>query len=182
RAQRKRAAEARHVAAQHRGKVVIDVSDDEASVIRASEQTLVAARDSELPLMRDAIGCVRPVVDRPEWARERDGISVPTIAMLRQYDEAAARWLLDRYIALERQNDEGNSAPVKPDELAAKLLQNPLPAAPRVRGLITHPLVCGDGRLIEKPGLDGDSGLYLHLGGGLGQVPPTLRPAIEVPH
>ena len=50
-----------------------------------------------------------------------------------------------------------------------------------VRGLITHPLVASDGRLIDKPGLDDDSGLYLHLGGELGGVPPTIRPPIDVP-
>jgi hypothetical protein len=141
----------------------------------------VKARDDQLPLIRDENGYVRPVVDRPTWAREHGERPVPSIAMLRDYDEAAARWLLDRYVLFETNNSNGGSTIVRPDDYARRLLQNPLPRAPMVRGLITHPLVASDGRLIDKPGLDDDSGLYLHLGGELGGVPPTIRPPIDVP-
>ena len=104
------------------------------------------ARDDQLPLIRDENGYVRPVVDRPTWAREHGERPVPSIAMLRDYDEAAARWLLDRYVLFETNNSNGGSTIVRPDDYARRLLQNPLPRAPMVRGLITHPLVASDGR------------------------------------
>ena len=155
-----RSGEARRALARTSGKIVIDVAQSEEHGVTAAELALVAAQDPELPLMRDANGYVRPVVDRPDWACQRDGRPIPTLAMLRSYDEAAARWLIDRHLQLE---DSASGKSVRPDEFAGRLLDNPLPRAPRVRGLITHPLVRADGRLIEQPGLDTESGLYLHL-------------------
>jgi hypothetical protein len=158
------------------GKTLIDLGRGEEESITRIENLLVKAKDPEFPLMRDLNGYVRPRVDRPEWGRARNGQPVPTIAMLSAYDEESLRWLIDRYIDLERGGKK-----VKLDDSAPRLLQHPLPNAPLVRGLITHPLVREDGRLIELPGLDAESELYLHLGGKLGTAPPFVRQPIPVP-
>ena len=180
--QKKGAVEQRRAAAVGRGKVVLSAGQEEEQVVRAAERVLVDAADPELPLMRDSNGYVRPVADRPDWATTRDGRPVPTIAMLRSYDEAAMRWLLDRYVTLESPPDEdGEIKVLRPDDYARRLLEHPLPSAPRVRGLITHPLVRANGSLVETPGLDAETGLYLHLGGDLGRRPDFLAPAIPVP-
>jgi hypothetical protein len=171
--QRQCAAEARR---EKQGKVVIDLNLGEEQVVSKVEQVLVKANDPELPLIRDLNGYVRPLIDRPEWGKSRNGQPVPTIAMLAAHTEASLRWGIARHIELERDGEV-----VKPDDCATRLLQNPLPKAPIVRGLITHPLVCADGRLIETPGLDAESELYLHLGGKLGSAPTFIAPPIPVP-
>jgi hypothetical protein len=182
RAEHQRAATERRLTAVNTGKTIIKTSGSEEQIVRTAERALVAANDPELPLMRDANAYVRPVVDQPDWARARDGYAVPTIAMLRNYDEPALRWALDRHVVLEGPpNEEGECPVLKPDDCASRLLENPLPAAPRVRGLVTHPLVRADGRLVEEPGLDTESGLYLHLGGELGTKPTYLAPPIPIP-
>jgi putative DNA primase/helicase len=161
---------------QKTGKVVVNLGLGEERTITAVEAALVAARDPELPLLRDLNGYVRPVVDRPEWGKARQGQPIPTVAMLASHTEASLRWGIERHLELELEGQ-----PQGPGDTAARLLQNPLPKAPTVRGLITAPLVRADGRLIDQPGLDAESELYLHLGGKLGEAPPFIKPPIAVP-
>jgi hypothetical protein len=153
----------RKLVPQNAGRATIDADQPEEAVVVAAEAALVAAADPKFPLMRNANCYVRPVVDRPSWGRACGSRPVPTIAMLVPYDEAAFRWTLDRWVEFEGRAMCSASSPTT---LRSACWRIRCPA---------------DGRLLDKPGLDEESGLYLHLGGELGITPEQIAQPIPVP-
>jgi hypothetical protein len=160
----------------------------EESATRQCEAALVAARDPELSLLLQSDDLVRVRVMQPTWAKGRllpngDREPAPTIATLVEHDEASLRWAIARHVELQSVDARGNITVRGPkfQGLQAKhLLSNPLKAAPVVKGLLVHPLVLSDGRMVERPGFDDRSGLYVHLGGEAGQVPAGVLSPLEV--
>lgn len=52
-----------------------------------------------------------------------------------------------------------------PQPIVSKLIEHPSPQAPRVTGLVSHPVLDLDGRLINTEGIDEKTGLLLQFGG-----------------
>lgn len=62
-----------------------------------------------------------------------------------------------------------------PQQLVNKLIEHPSPQAPRVSGLVSHPILALDGRVVDSEGIDKQTGLLLQFGGS------SFHPLLEHP-
>lgn len=60
-----------------------------------------------------------------------------------------------------------------PQAIVNKLIEHPSPIAPKVSGLVSHPILALDGRVIDSEGIDDDTGLLLKFGGSTFDSVPT---------
>ena len=58
-----------------------------------------------------------------------------------------------------------------PQPIINKLIDHPSPLAPRVSGLVSHPVISLEGRVISSEGIDKETGLLLQFGGSSFRVP-----------
>lgn len=54
-----------------------------------------------------------------------------------------------------------------PQQIVNKLIEHPSPLAPRVSGLVSHPVLAMDGRVIDQEGIDDLTGLLVQFGGSV---------------
>ncbi len=71
------------------------------------------------------------------------------------------------HFAVEKNNGIETQKPIPtPLALVNKLIEHPAPLAPKVSGLVCHPVLTMDGRVVDKEGIDDATGLLLQFGGG----------------
>ena len=89
----------------------------------------------------------------------------PKASAFSVYDKTAMKFRIEQSVRLQRYVEgRAKNIPVPPD-LVTDMLDNPQKSAPRVVGLVPHPIILKDGRLVNKEGRDPTSELYLSFGG-----------------
>ena len=100
-----------------------------------------------------------------------DGEKAPMIPVIKQYNRDSlclrAEQSVFHYKLKEDKASGIETATLipTPSSLINKLMEHPDPLAPKVSGLVPHPIITLDGRIIAKEGIDEETGLLLQYGG-----------------
>ncbi len=100
-----------------------------------------------------------------------DGQKPPEIPVIHQYNRDNLCLRLEQsalHYKLKEDKTSGMKIPSMiptPPQVINKLMEHPTPQAPKVAGLVSHPILNLDGRIIDQEGIDKDTGLLLQFGG-----------------
>jgi len=116
------------------------------------DQTWVRVCEHDLPYVRHVED---PKLPAP---KQLQCLPLDQTAMLLGIEEAVC-------LVKERQKGGPKAIPVPVQVLPTLMLELPDKVAPQITGLVQHPILMPDGRLIESEGYDEQSGLYLAFDG-----------------
>jgi hypothetical protein len=125
----------------------------------------------------------QPGTDHPENDTRPEGQKLPIPHQVATVPLGLTdmRLAIEAAVQLRRSGQKGPEPMPVPADLANMLLEFSEKEAPRIAGLVTHPILTTGGRLIEREGYDPETGLYLALGGwDFGSIPeaPTKDEAV----
>ena len=93
----------------------------------------------------------------------------PKVPVIRQYTGNNLHLRIEQSVLhyeVKKEKDIEKPYPVPvPQQVIAKMLDNPSTLAPVVRGLVSHPVITPDGVVINKEGINPATGLILQYGG-----------------
>jgi hypothetical protein len=100
---------------------------------------------------------------RPEHERQ----PVPKQILFVPHTKVSMLLAIEKSVCLYKRGEKGTVIPIEVpfDKLPPFMLDLPEKRAPRVTGLVQHPIIAKDGRLISTEGLDAATGIYVALGG-----------------
>lgn len=105
-----------------------------------------------------------------------DNEQSPKIPVIKQYSIDSLHLRVEQSVLHyeQRTDKEGFKFPQlvpTPQTVLHKMLDNPFSIAPRVSGLVCHPVLSLSGRVIDKEGIDDETGLLLQFGGSTFKTP-----------
>ena len=93
----------------------------------------------------------------------------PSVPVIKPYNQDSLFLRMEQsmlHYKVEKNNGIKTNIPIPtPSPVINKLLEHPSPLAPKVSGLVSHPVLAMDGRVIDKEGIDDAIGLLLQFGG-----------------
>jgi hypothetical protein len=105
------------------------------------------------------------LIDKPDEAP-------PEVPQVEPLDSAAMLQRIEQAVVLHETTRDGLPRPIAvPDRIINYLIRKKAHAAPTINGLVTHPIVLGNGEILSSEGLHPASGFYLH-----GVEVPQVRP------
>jgi hypothetical protein len=112
---------------------------------------------------------VIPNSDHPDNAHRPEGEKLPPPQQVLFVPHSKVSMLLavEKSVCLYRRGEKGTVFPIEVpfDKLPPLMLDLPEKSAPRVTGLVLHPVHTPSGRLVSTEGLDAATGLYLSFDG-----------------
>lgn len=119
--------------------------------------------------------------DRPAAFSGRNSDQIPPqIPVIKTYNYNSLQMRVEQsalhVVRSEKDGVEELSPIPTPDQIVRKMLDNPASLAPKVQGLVTHPLVAQNGRGISTEGYDEQTGLFFAFGGAKFTVPTKPSP------
>jgi hypothetical protein len=98
------------------------------------------------------------------------------IPVLEPYDSTAMQLRIDRCVFLLEETKRRWEAKEIPLKLANQILKKPDPRFPHTIGIVTHPLVLSNGKLLREEGLHTQSRICAHFGGAIFEEPGDMSP------
>jgi hypothetical protein len=100
---------------------------------------------------------------------KKDDANPPKVPVIRQYTGNNLHLRIEQSVLhyeVKKEKDIEKPYPVPvPQQVIAKMLDNPSTLAPVVRGLVSHPVITPEGVVINKEGINPSTGLILQYGG-----------------
>lgn len=155
---------------------VIAYAPDQITVMSRTVESII---DERIPIERYHVFGGRP--SQIVAAADMEALVAPcgattsTRYVLKPLDEVAVRGVVEEVAVfqLAKGNDPKNIC--VPEKVIDTLLRSSEHAVRPIRGLLTHPIVLGDGAILAAPGYDQTTGLYL-CGERLDNVSPYTQP------
>lgn len=140
--------------------------DKQGTALQAKE----ILEDRVLPKCR--IGELVSKAGLPSYVAKREAVNAqhwydPTLAVPQSYQvvqhtAATIIGLFERHVAFVQTNDRGGVTPIcVPDPIVKQALTGSEVTLPVITGLINHPIVLPNGMILQRPGYDSNTGLYL---------------------
>lgn len=102
----------------------------------------------------------------------------PKVPVIKQYTGNSLHLRIEQSVLhyeVKKEKDIEKPYPVPvPQQVVAKMLDNPSTLAPVVRGLVSHPVITPDGVVINKEGINSATGLILQYGGAQFRTPDKV--------
>lgn len=160
--------EVEHLESAAHGRKIVEWTPTDLNVVaREIEGELIAGRrvyqvdDAFFTVREDVLPGTRHVDAAARAAGER--LPAPQQMLLVPMNREHLVLAVDEAVLFSRFDKRKSAAAAveQPEKFAKLLLNLPGKRVPRIGGLVSHPLVLSSGRLLEQPGLDSESGLYL---------------------
>ena len=148
------------------------------STVEATEQGVIDVPDA-LPYFNFGGALAYSTYDKPsKKATGIDDEAPPDVPVVKMYNHDSLQLRVERSVLHYKTEYDEAENPIKtpvptPSPVISKMLNNPMPLAPRVTGLVSHPIVSLDGRVINQEGVDDKTGLLLQFGGARFTVPES---------
>lgn len=150
--------------------IIHNVSQDINGVVTETENALINVPGKWTYGNYGGALCMVCIDDPGGKARGIGGVNPPSKAAIKFYNDKSLLLRVEQSAVffIEKEDNNGVKIPVHvkvPSIIIKHLMTHPEPIAPRVSGLLSHPILDLNGRLICDEGLDESTGIWLDYGG-----------------